>query len=422
MRKLFSSPGRTTIQAVWCVLSVFILLAPPALTYAQQSNDDIQSIVGQTPFYDPNAQPCQQPSATTILVGTDNEEKIWNFFVGQGLSGQATAGIMGNLQQESTFDPSAHQTAGAWADMSNNYNEAVGLFQWDGGNRPQMIKAAESQGLALQVLETSSDQNLAWQLNYSLGQMKGTSPTGTQNVFGGLQKSPQSTDPKAAATFFNHGFESGSDPGGVRESNAATIYAKYSGGGGGGSSSSSSSGGCSTSQTGANCTQGSASVTGLAKIYCEALRFNHKASYSETALGDHMGSNTPWINQVCPQLKNNLQGATITPSCLVDCSGLVNISVYLAFGYDLNENTTSERADEGKLWKVIPRSAIQTGDLIQPAAEAGGHVEIIDKVQNGIVYTMGAHTSNAPQPDQVDTVSYPTSPGDLYLQWIGPQK
>jgi hypothetical protein len=49
----------------------------------------------------------------------DNAELIWNYLIGQGLSVNATAGILGNITQESGGSP----TAGVWP---SNY----GLIQW----------------------------------------------------------------------------------------------------------------------------------------------------------------------------------------------------------------------------------------------------------------------------------------------------
>lgn len=39
------------------------------------------------------------------LVGSTNEQKIWNFLKGKGLKDEAIAGIMGNLYAESALNP-----------------------------------------------------------------------------------------------------------------------------------------------------------------------------------------------------------------------------------------------------------------------------------------------------------------------------
>lgn len=47
----------------------------------------------------------------SVSVG-NNEKVVWNFFRSNGFSEEATAGIMGNIQQESSFDPACIQNYG----------------------------------------------------------------------------------------------------------------------------------------------------------------------------------------------------------------------------------------------------------------------------------------------------------------------
>lgn len=94
----------------------------------------------------------------TLLAGNNNIEKVWNFLVSKGLTPPQAAGIMGNLQAESHFDPAIEQRPGAWEDMSNTYNRAVGLAQWDGGRRVAIIKASTAQG--------KDKKDLGFQLEY----------------------------------------------------------------------------------------------------------------------------------------------------------------------------------------------------------------------------------------------------------------
>ncbi|HXR50327.1 MAG TPA: phage tail tip lysozyme [Verrucomicrobiae bacterium] len=60
---------------------------------------------------------------STTLVGNTNAEKVWNFFIGKGLTNVQVAAIMGNLQQESGFSPT----------IVNSGSGAYGLGQWLGG-------------------------------------------------------------------------------------------------------------------------------------------------------------------------------------------------------------------------------------------------------------------------------------------------
>ena len=57
---------------------------------------------------------------------SDNAKKIWAFFTSKGYSPAATAGILGNLWQESKFNPAAIQ--------GNGQGPAAGIAQWENYN------------------------------------------------------------------------------------------------------------------------------------------------------------------------------------------------------------------------------------------------------------------------------------------------
>lgn len=64
-------------------------------------------------------------SGTTTLQGTDNIQKAFNYFVSKGLSAAQSAGIVGNLMQESGVNPNAVQPNGV----------GHGIAQWSAGDR-----------------------------------------------------------------------------------------------------------------------------------------------------------------------------------------------------------------------------------------------------------------------------------------------
>jgi hypothetical protein len=343
-------------------------------------------------------------SATTILTGKDNEEKTWNYLVSLGLSDEQTAGVMGNIMQESGFDPERIQGGGDSINPSAAGGGGYGIVQWTPGSKlVNDLSAAKISGAAYE---------LATQLSLVGYEMKNSTPVGYSDLLKAIE---QIKDASAAALFFDQQFEGGTDPGGIREQYAQQILQEYAGTGG--TVTQGATGGCSSSSSSPDCT----SATGVSKILCAAKRYD-PASYSESALGNHMaGGNPQWIKQVCPAAgypATSAQGK-ITPSCYLDCSGLVNIAVYDAFGYNLEENTFSEVADTN-LWKHISFSQVQPGDLVQPGEYAGNHVEIIDHVSGSTVYTFGAHDSNPPQADQVSPASYQHQSGDVFLHWTGP--
>ncbi len=73
------------------------------------------------------AAPTDDPSsATDEELRTSNEKTAFTFFVGKGLSEEQSAAIVGNLDQESSIDPSAVQLGGGLG---------RGIAQWSVGAR-----------------------------------------------------------------------------------------------------------------------------------------------------------------------------------------------------------------------------------------------------------------------------------------------
>lgn len=106
------------------------------------------------------------------MVGKNNEEKIWNYLIGKGLSTAGTAGLMGNLYAESGLRPNnlqnSYEKSLGYTDES--YTAAVdngmymnfvhdgagyGLAQWTYWSRKQaMLAFAQEAGKSIGDLET----------------------------------------------------------------------------------------------------------------------------------------------------------------------------------------------------------------------------------------------------------------------------
>ena len=343
----------------------------------------------------PDTGNCSTTSSVT-LVGNSNEDKIWNYFIGKGLAAGQVAGIVGNLQRESTFDPQIVQNPPGGNSATQPLLKLVGwgLAQW---TFPYQVVTNELGRYAI----AGTPNDLATQLNLIWAQMTNTSPVGAQDMAKNLPN-----DPTQAATYFDAKFEGGTDPSGIREQYAVTAMQQY--GNSSNGSVTSGSNNCNASPTGSpQC----ATATGSAKLICEAYKYD-PTSYQESAAGGHEPA-AMWHSN-CP---------TIGPSCYTDCSGLVNLAVYDAYGVDLAHNygynTTSERSDPAH-WERISFNQLQPGDIMQPAAEAGGHVAIVDHVVGKIIYTFESYNPSVPQPDQVGPGKRIADPNDLYLHWVGP--
>lgn len=73
-------------------------------------------------------------------VGGTNAQKIYSYFIGRGLTPIQTAGIMGNLQAESGFDPGIEEKG------TTRKDKGYGIAQWTFGRRTNLENFAASKG------------------------------------------------------------------------------------------------------------------------------------------------------------------------------------------------------------------------------------------------------------------------------------
>lgn len=86
---------------------------------------------------------------------TVNAQEIMNQLTSRGWTKNAVAGMLGNMQTESTINP------GVWESLSPNVNNGYGLVQWTPATK--LISWAESEGLDY----TSGDaqlQRIDWEI------------------------------------------------------------------------------------------------------------------------------------------------------------------------------------------------------------------------------------------------------------------
>ena len=102
------------------------------------SNDTSADSIGQC---------CGSGGGSTLLSGKDNKEKIWNYLIGKGLNNIQVAGIMGNIKQESGFDPNA----------LNPGSKAYGIAQWYQGRKTALERFAKSKGKPINDLGMQLD-------------------------------------------------------------------------------------------------------------------------------------------------------------------------------------------------------------------------------------------------------------------------
>jgi len=210
--KSFSTLGKILSS---CLVGALLIVSESSPTYAI-SQQAINSMLNNTPFYVPSSS--SNACINDIsLVGSDNEQKVWNFFKSKNLGNIQIAGIMGNMEQESGFNPEIYQGGGDLSTPPSNPNEGWGIVQWQPGNK---IEAE-----AAQYNITGAYNLLSTQLEVVWADMNGVSPTGTTDMVSGLNLT---TSAAAAAQYFDTYFESGGDVAN-RISFAQQILAQYGG-------------------------------------------------------------------------------------------------------------------------------------------------------------------------------------------------
>jgi hypothetical protein len=181
-------------------------------TDAYTSNDTGEYVDARAK--EPTAACTATGSGNVNLVGGDNVQKSYNFFVdsARGLSPAQAAGIVGNLMLESTqkgivINPNA-------LNASNHY----GIAQWDTGRTAAMKKFVPD-----------SWQTLEGQLGYLWHEV--TDPKNAQvSVFHTLDDLKSTNTPEAAAASWEKTFErSGGSGLSKRKSNAKSVFDKYGG-------------------------------------------------------------------------------------------------------------------------------------------------------------------------------------------------
>ncbi|MED3562240.1 phage tail tape measure protein [Bacillus xiapuensis] len=145
-----------------------------------------------------------------------NASRVWDFLKANGFSDTAAAGVMGNIQQESQFNPNA-------VGSMTKYGRAYGIGQWLGGRLDNLKKYAKSQG------KSYSDINV--QLEFLMKELQGGDST-TKSIlkkYGGLSALKDMSTSQAVKVFEAAFERSGGDAMSKRQNYAKSNYNKYKG-------------------------------------------------------------------------------------------------------------------------------------------------------------------------------------------------
>ncbi len=371
-------------------MAIYVPLTPAFAISQAQINLYKQGIL----YYDIDA--CSA-TANSTLYGKDNPEKIWNYFKTQGMDDAHIAAVMGNIQQESGFNPTIMQKGGTSNDPVVADPGGWGLVQWTPGSK--VLTTASEYNVTGSINELSTQLQVIW------AEMNGTTPAGATNF---MENFTNTSTLEEATAYFANKYEAAGDPRmETRITFAQQALARY-GGSPSGITASSGTTGCTGSFVSPDCI----TATGTAKILCAAKAYD-TTSYFIGIKGGHQGG-AAW-HESC---------STIGPDCYLDCSGLVNMALYDLTGGSVDRRgPVADIPNEPQYWQKVTYDEIQSGDLlVKIPADAGGinHVEIIDHTEGTKIFTFGAHTSSAPQEDQVGPSQYTDQPGITYYHYIGP--
>lgn len=203
---------RKKIFSASLVFAALIIAASPAnaipegLISFYSSNDIL--------FYDPDAKEivCAAPDSAS-LVGDDNLEKAYNYFISKGLADYLAAAAVGNIAVESGGDPTIKFGGSKTTDVDEITNLTVpyGLIQWNPGSR--LVGLFEDAGINGELYELAPQLDLVW------WHMSFTTPTGRTNFLEGFK----STDNVAQATNYFRANIEGTSEGAVNRRAAAEL-------------------------------------------------------------------------------------------------------------------------------------------------------------------------------------------------------
>ena len=134
------------------------------------------------------------------FYGSSNAEIAWNFLISKGLSKETTAGILGNLQQESGIDPNKYQGKGG---------PGRGICQWEEGSG----RFARLNDYASQMGSTWNDIKV--QLEFLWFELTGGDSTTLSNLnndYGGFDNFIHSSDIHWSCLAFEKSFERAGKP------------------------------------------------------------------------------------------------------------------------------------------------------------------------------------------------------------------
>ncbi|MDN5688349.1 MAG: phage tail tip lysozyme [Brachybacterium sp.] len=179
---------------------------------------------------------CTDAGATgggpSSVVGGDIEEKVWNYLRGAGYSEQQTAGVMGNIERESGFNPFIAQGSASTPSTSSGW----GLVQWTAGRHAKVRDAVVSElgkqfyvaaptlaQLPASMTQEDIDEMVLFQMGYIINELEGVEKAAGDHL------AATSTIEEATRSFESKYERAGISAIDERIANAKAFYQRYSG-------------------------------------------------------------------------------------------------------------------------------------------------------------------------------------------------
>ncbi len=340
----------------------FLTIISPAALALSSNQTDIYNI--GIHFFDSEpgngSGTCTSTGGDTTLVGSDQVEQAFNFFVSKGLTAQQSAGIVGNFKWESGVDPT--KIEGGGDSPTPPAGKHWGIAQWDPDVRVVALeKYSQDNGFVI--------GNLSTQLNFSWFEFNGT----LKPALADLQS--QTTVEGAALSVFSHYEIALDNTGPSRVSMAQGIYNLYSG----------NTSPPSQTSPGSSCTSSSSGGTQFID------GFTIYSQYDPRWANDPYGSSTIAASGCGPSamamIITNLTGQSVTPDLTASYAGdqglyipgagsSWSIAPVLAQHWGLNSSAIGSNAN--KVTQTLQNGGLVIGSGQGPLPfTAGGHYIVI---------------------------------------------
>lgn len=361
-------------------------------------------------FYDPRSGDVCDSSSSIQLEGSDNQQKAFNFFVSNGYSEQQSAGIVGNMIAESNVSPMRLQGTPPNKETSSSTAKdslsGWGLVQWTPAGK--MINPSKQSGKEYAQIDT-----LEHQLQFLSEQLNGTG-TGakiSEKAAGDDLKKQTTIDGSARSfmTKFERPEDQSESAQKARSKLANAVFGKYS------------SGGVDVGET------SSEPTTTDTDTGCSAVSTGDIVSIAQAELKKNIKENPIGCDAGNPSKKGSC-GAEVdkyTDGTLEYwCADFVSW-VYKTAGKPFTggasggwriASVSGVRAwfeKNGRYTQNGPGVTPKPGDTYMTAGES--HIGIVEKVEDGKVYTISGNTSvdNYSNGVGVGTTTYPLGSTDI---------